>query len=272
MPLIHPSAVVDPQAQIADDAEIGPLCVVGPHVSIGAGTRLVAQCYIAGRTTLGEHNVVYPGACIGGDPRDYGYDPTCESYVRIGNNNLIREGVTIHLGTKPESATVVGNGNFLMTNVHLAHNCQVGNNVVMVTLASCAGYAELGDNCFISGLTAIRQFCRVGSYAMLWGLSGISRDLPPYMMVNGRNGEVVGVNVIALRRSNFSTEAINALRKVHTLFYRGETRSVKAALERVKAEVPLLPEVQHFIDFVESSERGVLMGRTSREGYSGVEG
>jgi UDP-N-acetylglucosamine acyltransferase len=272
MPSIHPSAVVDPKAQIADDAEIGPLCVVGPNVTIGSQTRLVAQCYIAGRTTLGERNVVYPGACIGGEPQDYDYDPNCVSYVRIGNDNIIREGATIHLGTKPESATVVGNHNFLMSNIHLAHNCQVGNDVVMVTLASCAGYAELGDGCFISGLTAIRQFCRVGSHAMLWALSGISRDLPPYMMVNGRNGEVVGVNVIALRRRNFSAEAINALRKVHTLFYRGETRSVKAALERVKAEVPQLPEVQHFVDFVESSERGVLMGRTSRVGYSGLQG
>jgi UDP-N-acetylglucosamine acyltransferase len=272
MPTIHPSAVVDPKAQIADDVEIGPLCVVGPQVTIGAGTRLIAQCYVAGRTTLGERNVIYPGACIGGEPQDYGYDPKTVSYVRIGNDNFIREGATIHLGTNPDSATIVGNGNFLMSNIHLAHNCKVGNDVVMVTLASAAGHVELGDGCFISGLAAIRQFCRVGSHAMMWGLSAISRDLPPYMMVNGRNGEVVGVNVVALRRRNFSAEAINALRRVHTLFYKSDTRSVHVALDKVKAEVPLLPEVQHFIDFVESSERGVLMGRVTRGSYSGLEG
>jgi len=263
MPQIHPTAVVDPRAEIADDAQIGPFCIVGPHVRIGAQTRLIGQCYVTGHTTIGSRNVLYPNVCIGAEPQDFAFDPSTVSYVRIGDGNVFREGVTIHAGTKPETTTQIGNRNFLMVNSHIGHNCIIGNEVIMANCALMAGYVEVQDGCFISGLTAVRQFCRIGRFAMMWGLSAISKDLPPFMIVNGRNGDIAGVNVVALRRRNFPAATINALRKVHTVFFRGG-RSVSKALEAVRAEVPLLPEVEEFIRFVESSERGVLLGRDSR--------
>ena len=264
MATIHPTAVVDPKATVADDAVIGPFCVVGPNVTIGSRTRLIAQCHITGQTTLGSGNVVYPCACLGFEPQDYGFAQGTESFLRIGNNNVLREGVTIHVGTKAGTETVVGDGNFLMVGSHLGHNCRIGNQVIMANCALMAGYVTVDDGCFISGLTAVRQFCRIGKFAMMWGLSAISKDLPPFMIVNGRNGEIVGVNVVALRRRNVPAATINALRQVHTLFFRG-SRSVKKALDAVKAEVPPLPEVQEFIRFVETSERGVLLGRDTRQ-------
>ncbi len=264
MATIHPSAVVDPKACIADDAEIGPLCVIGPHVTIGPKTRLIAQCYVAGHTTLGAGNLVYPCACLGGEPQDYGFKAGTTSYLRIGDGNVIREGASIHVGTKEGTETVVGNGNYMMAGAHIGHNCRIGNNVILVNCSMMAGYVQIDDCAFISGLTAVRQFCRIGKFAMMWGLSAISKDLPPFMIVNGRNGDVAGVNVIALRRRNVPAATINALRQVHAVFFRGG-KSVRKALDAVKAQVPLLPEVQEFITFVETSERGVLIGRDSRK-------
>ncbi|NLF40203.1 acyl-ACP--UDP-N-acetylglucosamine O-acyltransferase [bacterium] len=259
---IHPTAVVDPKAEIAGDAFIGPLCVVGPHVSIGGGTRLLSQCTVMGHTTMGRNNIVYPGACLGGEPQDYGFKGDV-SFLRIGDGNLIRECVTVHVGTKPGSETRIGDGCMLMVSSHLGHNCVLGNKVILANCALLAGYVSVGDNCFISGLTAARQFCRIGRFAMMWGLSAISKDLPPFMIVNGRNGAVPGINVIGLRRAGFTVPTIAALRQVHKIFYR-EGLGVKNALERIKSDVPPLPEVLEFIQFVESSERGVLLGRDTR--------
>lgn len=264
MSQIHPTAVIDPQAQIADNVLIGPHCVVGPHVTIGENCRLIAQCYIGGHTTLGKGNILYPGAVLGMEPQDFAFDFSTVSYLTIGDNNIFREGVTIHVGTKPESATIVGDRNFFMVNSHLGHNCCIGSDVIMANCALMAGYVSVDDGCFISGLSAVRQFCRIGRYAMMWGLSAISKDLPPFMMVNGRNGAIAGVNVIALRRKNFPAETINALRRVHTIFFRG-TKSVKKKIEEIKENVPMIPEVEEFITFVETSERGVLIGRDTRE-------
>jgi UDP-N-acetylglucosamine acyltransferase len=267
MPEIHPTAVVDSRAQIADDAVIGPHCIIGPHVSIGSKTRLLGQACVTGYTTIGARNLIYPNVCLGAEPQDYGFAAGTVSYLRIGDGNVFREGVSVHVGTKAETATVIGNENFLMVNSHLGHNCLVGNQVIMANCALMAGYVEVQDGCFISGLTAVRQFCRIGRFAMMWGLSAISKDLPPFMIVNGRNGAVAGVNVVALRRRNFPAATINALRMVHKLFFRGR-RSVKTALDEVRANVPLLPEVEEFITFVETSPRGVLLGRDTRAAAS----
>ncbi len=257
MPRIHPTAVVDPHARVADDAEIGPHCIVGPDVVIGPECRLLGQCYIVGRTTLGARNIVYPGVSIGTLPQDFAFDESTVSYVRIGDDNVFREGVTVHLGTKPETETVVGNGCFLMVNAHIGHNCRVGDNVVLVNCASVGGYVALGDGCFISACTVIHQFCRVGRFAMLSGVSAISRDLPPFMIADGRNGAVRGVNIVAMRRNDFSREAIRAIKDVYSLFYRSALNT-KSALAKIRDEVAQLPEVIEFIEFVETSERGVL--------------
>ena len=259
MPKIHPSAVVDAKAEIADDVEIGPQCYVGPDVKIGAGCKLIAQCHVSGYTTMGTNNTVYPFASLGTPAEDFGVEGG-KTYLRIGNGNIFREGVTVNTGTKPETATVIGNNCFLMANVHVAHNCILGNNVILVVGAGLSGYVTIFDRAFVSGLTGIHQFCRVGRLAMLSGGSVFSKDIPPFMTAEGRNGGVKMVNLVGLKRAGFSDETIRALRDVHRIFFRLGL-NVSNAIAQIKAEVPLLPEVQEFLDFCESSERGVLQNR-----------
>jgi len=259
MPKIHPSAVVDAKAEIADDVEIGPLCYVGPDVKIGAGCKLIAQCHVSGYTTMGTNNTVHPFASLGTPAEDFGVEGG-KTYLRIGNGNIFREGVTVNTGTKPETATVIGNNCFLMANVHVAHNCTLGNNVILVVGAGLSGYVTIFDRAFVSGLTGIHQFCRVGRLAMLSGGSVFSKDIPPFMTAEGRNGGVKMVNLVGLKRAGFSDETIRALRDVHRIFFRLGLNASNA-IAQIKAEVPLLPEVQEFLDFCESSERGVLQNR-----------
>ena len=259
---IHPTAVVDPSAELAEDVEIGPGCVVGPHVKIGTGCRLVAQCYIDGYTTLGRNNTIYPGVCIGTPPQDKSFEPGTVSYVVVGHDNIFREGVTIHSGTKPDTSTEIGNECFLMANAHVGHNSQVHDRVVMANGSVLGGYVSLGEGCFISGLCAIHQFCRVGRYAMLSGLSGTSKDLPPFMISDGRNGAVRGVNIVALRRNGFSKSTISAIRKVYDIFFR-QGFNTRNAIEQIQARVDRLPEVDEFIDFVLTSKRGTLSNEAS---------
>ena len=257
MPKIHPTAVVDPAAQIDDSVTIGPQCVVGPNVTLGPNCNLIALCYVDGYTKLGANNVIYPGASIGAPPQDMGFDPTKESYVEIGDNNTFRENVSIHRGTKEGSVTKIGNNCYIMANAHIAHNCKLGNNVIMVNYAGIAGYVTLNDGCFLSGVAVIHQFCSVGRFAMLSAASAISKDLPPFMIADGRNGAVRGVNIVAMKRNGFSNDAIRAIKDVYNIFYRGGMNA-KNALEKIKKEVEQTAEVKEFIDFVENSERGVL--------------
>jgi UDP-N-acetylglucosamine acyltransferase len=261
MPTIHPTSVVENSAIIADDVSIGPQCYVGAHVTLGAGCRLIGHCYIDGHTTMGKNNVVYPSAVLGMEPQDYEFDPKTLSYLTIGDNNIFREGVTVHRGTKPESTTIIGNGCFLMGNTHVAHNCVLGDKVVLVQSTGISGYVTLDDSCFISGICGIHQFCHVGRLALMSGGSFISKDLPPFMIADGRNGAVRGANVIGMRRHNFSREAITAIRKVYSIVYRSGLPTVDA-LEKIATDVPVLPEVNEFVDFVNSSTRGILKSDT----------
>ena len=256
MPKIHPSAVVDPKAKIADDVEIGAHCVVGPDVTLGAGCKLIAQCFVGGYTTMGKGNMVFPFVSIGTAPQDYGYKGGI-SYTKIGDNNYFREGVTVQPGTQPETDTVIGNRCLLMANSHVAHNCVLGDNVILVNCATLGGYVNVGNNCLISAITAIHQFCRIGRFAVLSGCSAISKDLPPFMICSGRNGAILGINIVGLRRGGFSKECIEALRDVYQIFFRSKL-SIPNALEKINAEVPQLPEIKDFIEFVTSSKRGVL--------------
>lgn len=255
---IHPTAVVDPSAKLADNVEIGPHCVVEHDVEIGAGTRLMANSFVGCHTTMGENNLVYPFASIGSDPEDYGFDGSV-SYTKIGSNNRFREGVTVNRATHEGAETVIGDSCFLMANAHVAHNCKVGNNVIMVVGATIGGYVEVGDNALLSGLIAVHQFCRVGRMAVLSGVSAISVDLPPFMIGDGRNGGIRGFNIVGLRRNGFSHEAIHAIKKVYDIFFRQGLNTTNA-IERTLAEVPQLPEVVEFLDFVRSSKRGILTG------------
>jgi UDP-N-acetylglucosamine acyltransferase len=259
MPKIHPSAIIEPGAQIADDAEIGPAAFIGPKVTIGSGTKIGAFCYIDGCTTIGANNQFYPHSIAGLPPEDYNFKGG-ETHVKIGDGNIFREYSRVHGATKEGGVTTVGDNCFFMSNTHVAHDCHVGNKVIMITNSVIGGHVTLMDGCIISGVCAVHQFCRVGRLAMLSGVSAISLDLPPFMVADGRNGIIRNYNSIGLRRNNFSKEAINAVRSIYKIFFR-EGLSKDNAIARIEAELPKLPEVLEFLDFIKTSKRGVLRGR-----------
>ena len=257
MAKIHPSSVVEDGAILGDGVEIGPLCYVGPHVRIGDGTRLIGHCNIDGHTTLGRCNVIHPFASLGQPAQDHAVEEGAVTYLRIGDNNVIREGCTMHTGTKPESETVIGNNNMFMNSTHVAHNCRVGNNVLYVGFAGTAGYCEVFDNALLSGLVGMHQFCRVGRFAILSGGSVFSKDIPPFMMAEGRNGGVKMINKIGLQRAGFPAETIEVIKHIHRIYYRSGL-APSNALAKIREELPMIPEVKEFLDFCAASKRGVL--------------
>jgi UDP-N-acetylglucosamine acyltransferase len=259
MAKIHPSAVVDPKAQLADDVEIGPLCYVGPDVTIGSGTRLIAQCHVTGNTTIGQGNTIYPFASIGTNAEDYAFAGG-KCMVRIGDNCIFRENVTINAGTKDGTETVLGNHIFLMAGAHVAHNCIVRDGAVMVCGSVLGGYAEVGERAFISGVCAIHQFCRVGRLAIISGGSVFSKDIPPFMMAEGRNGGVKMVNVVGLRRAGFSVETIRVIQNLYKIVFRSDL-NLTQAYAKCREELPQIPEVLEFLEFAENSKRGILTNR-----------
>ena len=261
---IHPTAVVDANAELADNVKIGPLCVIGPNVKIGPDCELVAQIHITGHTTLGRKNTIYPFASMGTPPQDYDFNGEV-SYLKIGDGNTFREGFTANPGTKPGTETVIGNNCYFMANSHVAHNCVIGDNVIMANDALPAGYAEIGDRAILSGLTAVHQFCRVGRLAMIGGCCAISKDLPPYMMCFTKNNRVSGLNLIGMKRSGIPAESIKAMKQVYRIFFRSAL-TPKLAMEKIEAEVPITPEVEEFMDFVKTTKRGILMGPAPRGG------
>ena len=259
MAKIHPTAIVEDGAILAENCEIGPFCYVGSNVKIGEGTRLMAQCHVSGYTVLGKNNVLYPFAALGCDAQDHAVDFNTKRYLEVGDDNVFREHVAIHTGTMPDTKTVIGNHCMFMNCSHVAHNCKIGNNVIMVNGSVVGGYGEVHDNAILSGLVAIHQFCRVGKFAMVSGGSVFSKDVPPFMICESRNGSPKAVNRVGMRRNGFSREEINAMCDVLKIFTR-EGLSVPNALAKIKAEVmPCMP-VQAFIEFCESSQRGVVSG------------
>lgn len=243
--------------ELAEGVEIGPGVIIDGPSRIGAGTRILAHAYIGPYTTIGRGNSIGFGAIIGHEPQDYAFKGE-ESYTIIGDHNIIREYATIHRGTRPGSATRVGNHNFLMALSHLAHNAQVGDHVIVVNNALVGGYVEVADRAYISGNCVIHQFCRVGTLALMRGGSRTSRDVPPYCIVDGDH-TVRGLNLVGLKRAGFTAAQIRPLQDaVRLLFFR--RGNLSKAVAQVEAEVPLTPEVRHLLDFIKASQRGVAMG------------
>ena len=257
MAKIHPTSVVMDGAILDDSVEVGPLCYVGPHVKIGAGTRLIGHCNIDGFTTLGENNTIHPFAALGQPAQDHSVMPGAPTYLRIGDGNVFRECCTIHTGTKPESETVIGNSNMFMACSHVAHNCRVGNHVIYVNCSCTAGYSEVFDNALISGGVMLHQFCRIGRLAIISGVSAFSKDVPPFMMAEGRNGGVKMINKVGLQRAGFDTETINIVKHIFRIYYR-EGLIPSNALEKIRTELPDVPVVREFLDFCATSRRGVI--------------
>ncbi len=259
MAKIHPTAVVEDGAVLAESCEIGPLCFVGKNVTIGEGTKLIAQAHITGYTTIGKNNMIYPFASIGCDAQDHALDLTTKRYLEIGDDNIFREHCAIHTGTLADTKTVIGSHCMFMNCSHVAHNCRIGNNVIMVNGSVVGGYGEVHDNAILSGLVAIHQFCRVGKYAMVAGGSVFSKDVPPFMICEMRNGPPKAVNRVGMRRNGFSLAEINAMCDVLKIFTR-EGLNMSNALAKIRKEVEPCRPVDIFVEFCENSKRGVVFG------------
>ncbi|MFM8524890.1 MAG: acyl-ACP--UDP-N-acetylglucosamine O-acyltransferase [Cyanobacteriota bacterium] len=253
-PSIHPTAVVDPRAELADGVVVGPYAVIGPEVSLGAGTRIGPHVVIDGRVRMGRGNQVFPGACIGLEPQDLKYagDPT---EVVIGDDNTIRECVTINRATSAGEQTRIGSGNLLMACSHLGHNCLLGDRIVIANGVAVAGHVVIGDRAVIGGVLGIHQFVHIGTLAMLGGMSRIDRDVPPFTMVEGHPGRLRGLNRIGLKRSGLADRdggaQVRQLQDLWTLLYRGDL--VIADALRQARQLELLDAGRLLCDFLDAS-------------------
>lgn len=254
--MIHKTAIIDAKAELDSGVEIGPYCIIGPQVKIAKNTKLAPHVVIDGWTKIGEGCRIFQFASLGAIPQDLKYKGE-ESWVILGNNNTIREFVTIHRGTAQSGGkTIIGDNNLLMAYSHVAHDCKIGNQVILANAATLAGHIEIEDYAIVGGLVGIHQFLRLGRHCIIGGGSGVNQDIPPYMMANGQRAKLYGVNNIGLKRHNFSPEAVSNLKKAyHIIFKSGLT--VKKALDQVQAEIKNSPEVDHLISFIKSSERGI---------------
>lgn len=252
---IHPTAVIDPRAELHEDVEVGPHCIVGPLAKIGAETQLIANVTIMGRVTIGRGNRIFPGAVIGGDPQDISYRGT-DTQVTIGDDNLVREGVTINRGSEKEDGiTSVGSGCFLMAGSHIAHDCKVGSRVIMANATLLGGHVHVHDDATISGGVAVHHFSTIGSFSFTGGLSRVLHDVPPYMLAEGNPSRPRCINLVALKRNNFSADTIRALAEAHRLIYRARV-GLDHARELLRASDLLLPAVNHLLNFLQNQHEG----------------
>lgn len=257
---IDPSAVIAPTARIHPDAEIGPqvriadFCIVEQDVSIGAFTRLEPYVYVKRWTTLGEHNEISAHTVLGTDPLDKNFNGD-RSYLIVGNHNKIREHYTISRGTQPESKTVIGNGNYIMTSGHIAHNSTVGSNTVIASCALVAGHVDIEDQAFISGGVVIHQYSKIGRLAMVGGNTRVNSDLPPYFMYTDFNVAAKGLNIVGLKRAGFTVAQVGALKQAYKLLFRSGLK-LDEALSRIETEVPT-EHTLHVVRFVRASKRGI---------------
>ncbi len=260
MPEIHPTAIVDPRAEIGDDVVIGPHCIIDGPARVGAGCRLIANVYLHNKVTLGKGNVLYPNVCIGFQPQSRRVPADAETAgVIVGNRNVLREGVTIHQSSKPERATTLGDQNYLMSNAHMGHDVRVGNDTTIASGSLLAGHVDMADQALIGGGSAIQQFVRIGRLAMIGGISGAASDVPPFAMMSGINN-IVGINKVGLRRAGAEGAAIDQVREAYdTLYLAGHTRPVAIETLRNRAAdgVPGASLLLEIADFVENSERGL---------------
>jgi UDP-N-acetylglucosamine acyltransferase len=253
---IHPSAIVNPHAEIDDGVSIGPFCIVSEGVHIKKGTKLISHIIIESNTEIGENCIVYPYTSIGLPPQDLKYKGEKTS-VKIGNDNIIREYITIHRASVGgDGVTIIGNKNFLMAYVHIAHDCKIGSNIIMANAATLGGHVVVEDFAFIGGLVAIHQFTRIGAYAMVGGFSGVGQDILPYTIASGARAKLFGLNTIGLKRNNFSDSTINNLKKAYKILFK-EKRTLHDAVKKIQEDLPYTDEIKHLIEFIQANKRGI---------------
>jgi UDP-N-acetylglucosamine acyltransferase len=254
---IHKTAIIEGNVTLGDNIEIGAYTVISGNVKIGNGTKIIAQAHISGNTTIGENNKIFPFASVGTQPQDLKYNGE-EVFLEIGNNNTIREHVTINPGTITGAKyTRIGNNCLFMVGAHIAHDCVVGNNVILANNATLAGHVQVGDNAIIGGLSAIHQFVRIGAHAMVGGMSGIENDVIPYGNAFGERASLNGLNLIGLKRRNFSRETIHSLRNAFKDIFEADGK-LEEKIKKAKTEYLNNNEVGEIIDFIEKSKDRAL--------------
>jgi UDP-N-acetylglucosamine acyltransferase len=255
VPRIHPSAVVDPRAKVADDVEVGAGATVGPEVELAAGVELRPHAHVWGRTHVGAGTRVFPFAVLGEEPQDKSFSGEATELV-IGRNNVIREHVTVHVGTvKGGGRTRIGDDNLIMNGVHVGHDTQVGSHCIVASHCAIAGHVLIEDFAVVGGLSGIHQFARIGESAMVAAMSGVTKDAPPFSLVAGERATLRGINTVGLRRRGFPPESRRQIRRAYHLLFQSKLRLV-AALAQVREEGLDAPEVARLVAFLESSERG----------------
>jgi len=255
--MIHPTVIVNKQAKLAEGVEIGPYSIVGENVSIGAHTKIKERVFLE-NAELGKNCKIFSGAVIGSIPQDLKFKGE-KSLVKIGDNNIIREYVTINRGTAANGETTIGSDNLIMAYSHIAHDCRIGNGVIIANAGTLAGHVNIEDKAVIGGLVAIHQFVRIGELSIIGGCSKVIKDIPPYALVDGHPAKIYGINSVGLRRRNFSSDLIAQLKKAFKILFFSPL-SLAEGLERVKKEVALSSEVLHLIEFVKNSQRGIAKG------------
>ncbi len=252
---IHPTAIVHPKAKLADTICVGPYAIIGEHVSIASNTQIGSSCVIEGFTSIGENCRIFSGAVVGSKPQDLKFKGE-RSFLEIGNNNTIREYVTINPGTDKDSKTIIGNDNLLMAYSHIAHNCIVGDGVIIANAGTLAGHVTIEDRAIIGGLVAVHQFVRVGTLSIAGGCSKVIKDIPPYSTCDGHPTRVYGLNSVGLKRAGTSIEVVASLKRAFRILFRMQLPTSRA-LERIEEEIPKSAELSYLLNFIQHSKRGI---------------
>lgn len=255
MPLIHPSSIVDSDADISENVEIGPFCFIEKDVKIGKGTKLLNNVTLYNGSRLGEDNLVYPGTVISGIPQDLKYQGQY-SEVFIGNNNTIRECVTISRATVEPFKTIIGNDCLLMAYSHVAHDCMLGNKCILANSVALGGHVTVEDYAICGGLVGVHQFVRIGMHCMIGAHSMVVKDVVPYSLFSGTPLKYSGINTVGLKRRSFSLETMELLKKALNLFFMSDL-NVSQAIEKIITELPHTKELENLVNFVQNSKRGI---------------
>ncbi len=255
--MIHPTAIVDPGAELGSGVQVGPYAVIGPGVEIGDGTSIGAHTVVIGSTTIGRDNRIFHFASIGEDPQDKKYNGEPTRLV-IGERNTIREFCTLNRGTtQDEGVTRIGDDNWIMAYVHVAHDCQIGNDNVLANNTTLAGHVRVGHHAVLGGFAGAHQYCRIGSYAFLGMYSGLTRDVPSYCMVSGQPAVPKGVNAEGLRRHGFTPEQVRNIRRAYRVLYRSGLK-LQDALEQIESDAARQPELEEFVASIRASTRSIV--------------
>jgi UDP-N-acetylglucosamine acyltransferase len=253
---IHETAIIHPNAKIGHNVVIGPYAIIGDNVEIGDNCIIGPHVVIDGWATIGSGNRFYHGASIGCEPQDLKFKGE-KSFLFIGDNNIFRENVTINRGTEGGGGeTHIGNSCLFMAYSHVAHDCQIGNNVILVNCVALAGHVIIEDRAIVGGLSGIHQFCKIGKMAMVGAHTKIVKDVPPFVLVDGNPAKVSGINIVGLRRNGITPEVRDEIKKAYRILYRSNL-TINQAIEQMNQELQGSPEIDHFIRFLRSAERGI---------------